>query len=207
MGSDLKHLVVLIPAYKPEERLIKLSEKLLSEDFLEIVVVDDGSGEDFAPIFLKLKEMGVTVLAHAINLGKGSALKTGFNFVATERPDAAGVVTADADGQHLVKDIKRVGEALLAQESTIVLGSRKFAGKVPLKSRFGNTITKAVFNLVSGEKIRDTQTGLRGFPASSLKDMLALKGSRYEYEMNVLLEASKFGLKLSEVDHRHGLYQ
>ena len=112
--------------------------------------------------------------------------------------DVAGVVTADADGQHLPDDIVRVAEKLFEWPDSIVLGSA-FRGDVPLRSRMGNAITRKVFNFLSGQRVRDTQTGLRGLPASALPDMLKLPGERYEYEMNMLLEAPRFGLKLREI--------
>jgi putative flippase GtrA len=57
----------------------------------------------------------------------------------------------------------------------------------------GNKITKSIFSLLTGTKIEDTQTGLRGFSASMLPWLVQLKGSRYEYEMNQLLEAKAAG--------------
>ncbi len=198
--NDLKKIVVLIPSYKPDEKLITLAKELLQEDFFEILIVDDGGGAHYAHIFRELASMGCRVVTHAINMGKGRAMKTGINDLLARGCDIQGVVTADADGQHLIKDIKRVAEATLESENTIVLGKRVFAGKVPAKSRFGNTITRNVFNFVSGQKIFDTQTGLRGLPTSALPALLALSGERYEYEMNMLLEASNLGLKLSEVE-------
>jgi len=161
------------------------------------LIVDDGSGEPYASIFSELESIGCRVVAHAINMGKGRALKTGFNDLLV-RGGISGVVTADADGQHLVRDIKKVAEAVLGSEDTIVLGKRVFSD-MPLRSRCGNAITRSVFNFVSGQRIYDTQTGLRGFPANALPALLALSGERYEYEMNMLLEASNLNLTLSEV--------
>ena len=198
--ESLKQIAVLIPAYKPDERLLSLAEELLKQDFFEVLIIDDGSGAPYAHIFAKLESMGCRVATHAINMGKGRALKNGINDLLARACEIRGVVTADADGQHLVKDIRRVSEALLKSDNTIVLGKRRFVGKVPLKSRFGNAITRNVFNFVSGQKIFDTQTGLRGLPAAALPALLALGGERYEYEMNMLLEASSLGLKLSEVE-------
>ena len=200
MENELNKLSVLIPAYKPGEALLELSKDLLGCGFSQVLVVNDGSGEDFDKIFSSLKQMGCRVIEHAVNMGKGRALKTGINDILVNNGGIKGVITADADGQHLPKDIINVGRELLKTEKTIVLGKRAFSGKVPLKSRFGNTITRNVFNYVSGQRIHDTQTGLRGLPHSSLKDMLTLRGERYEYEMNMLLEASKFDIKLKEVD-------
>jgi glycosyltransferase involved in cell wall biosynthesis len=195
----LRQIAVLIPAYKPDEKLIKLAEELLRQDFFEILIVDDGGGAQYQPIFTELSKMGCRVLVHAINMGKGRAMKTGFNDLLARGCDIRGVVTADADGQHLVKDIIRISDMLLTTESTMVLGKRKFAD-MPLRSRCGNTITRSVFNFVSGQKITDTQTGLRGFPTSALPALLALSGDRYEYEMNMLLEASSLELKLAEIE-------
>lgn len=200
MEKSIRSLVVLIPAYKPGDALITLAKELVARGFNEIVVVDDGSGPEYADIFEAVGQSGCRVLRHEKNMGKGRALKTGFRDILENGSGLSGVITADADGQHLVKDIVNVGLTLLDNENTLVLGKRTFAGKVPLKSRFGNTITRHVFNFVSGQKVHDTQTGLRGIPFSSLGDMLTLRGDRYEYEMNMLLEAKRFGLRVVEVD-------
>ncbi|MBT2725635.1 hypothetical protein J7E63_01615 [Bacillus sp. ISL-75] len=82
---------------------------------------------------------------------------------------------------------------LSSHQKTILLGSREFVGKVPLKSLIGNTITRSVFSFVSGYKINDTQTGLRGFSIDMLPWLIQIKGERYEYEMNQLLEAKAAG--------------
>lgn len=199
MENDLKSLTVLIPAYKPGESLITLVKELVPT-FGQVLVVDDGCGESFNGIFESAEKAGCRVVRHAVNMGKGRALKTGINDILVNNPDTRGVITADADGQHLVKDIINVGRALLETENTLIIGGRKFKGEVPLKSRFGNTITRHVFNFVSGLKITDTQTGLRGLPASSLPDMMKLKGERYEYEMDMLLESSRYGLSVKEIE-------
>ena len=68
---------------------------------------------------------------------------------------------------------------------------RAFTGKVPLRSRFGNSLTKALFKLQTGVGVTDTQTGLRAFTTNLIPFMLIIEGQRYEYEMNMLLEASK----------------
>ncbi len=199
MKKDIKSLIVLIPAYKPGDSLTGLIKELLKHDFNQVIVVDDGSGGEYSHIFEAVKALGCRVIAHEKNMGKGRALKTGFADILENGSGVRGVITADADGQHLVKDIIRVGETLLENENTLVLGARAFTGDVPLKSRFGNTVTRHVFNFVSGLKVHDTQTGLRGIPFPSLKDMLTLKGDRYDFEMDMLLEAKRFGLDVKEI--------
>lgn len=200
MDDELSRIVVLIPAYKPGEALVNLSEELKDRGFNQVVIVDDGSGVEFAPVFSKLEEAGCRVLRHDINRGKGRALKTGIEDIMCMGTALDGIVTADADGQHLVRDIVCVARMMTEWQNTIVLGSRAFQGEVPLKSRMGNAITRNVFNFLSGQRIRDTQTGLRGLPYDALEDLLKLPGDRYEYEMNMLLEASRLCLKLKEID-------
>lgn len=200
MENDLNYLSILIPAYKPGESLVTLCEELMRQDFNEVVVVDDGSGESFSDIFRRVSEIGGRVLTHPVNMGKGKAMKTGFNDILVNSKGVKAVVTADADGQHLIKDIINVGRITLEADDTIVIGGRAFKGNVPLKSRMGNAITRNVFRFVSGQKVHDTQTGLRGFPVSSLPKILPLSGDRYEYEMNMLLEASRLDLKLKEIE-------
>jgi putative flippase GtrA len=141
----------------------------------------------------------VHVLRHAVNLGKGRALKTGFNFVLDRFPHLLGVVTADADGQHRVEDVVRVAEALEASPRRTVLGCRQFVGAVPMRSRFGNTMTRWVFRFVTGTGVSDTQTGLRGFPLSKLAELMGLAGERYEYEMTVLGHLCRTGSSVVEV--------
>ncbi len=183
---------IIIPAYQPDTRMLKLIQEIQSNSDYEIIIVNDGSDEKCLPIFEKASETGCTVLSHEINQGKGSALKTAFTFLLSQK-DADGFVCADCDGQHTWADIKQLAEALASHPASILLGCRKFIGRVPLKSMFGNKITKAIFTLITGTKIRDTQTGLRAFSSPMLPWLIRLHGHRYEYEMNQLLEAKKAG--------------
>ena len=125
-----------------------------------------------------------------MNQGKGQALKTAFQFI-KEQNSYGTVVTADADGQHKIWDIFRTANKASENPNKLILGVRAFTGKVPLRSRFGNSLTKALFKLQTGVGVTDTQTGLRAFTTNLIPFMLKIEGQRYEYEMNMLLEASK----------------
>lgn len=181
------NIIVLIPAYEPDEKLPALLRALKDErQELLCVVVDDGSGAGYARVFSEAEEFAV-VLRHTENRGKGAALKTGLRFIADTAEQPCIVVTADADGQHLPADILHIaGEAAQAPEA-LVLGSRRIEKSTPLRSRLGNTITRGVFRLSAGARVYDTQTGLRGFSGRSVPFMLTVPGERYEYEMNMLL--------------------
>ena len=199
MGEKTEsRVVVLIPAYKPDDRLTELTRALRGEE-LDVLLVDDGGGEAFAHIFEDCRALGAQVATHAVNLGKGRALKTGINEAMLRWPDMAGIVTADADGQHTPADILRLIDALRAHPDCLVLGSRRFTCNVPFKSRWGNRITRAVYALVSGTHVGDTQTGLRALPRASLEAMMRIGGERYEYEMNVLLKLRDMRLGVYEV--------
>ena len=190
--------VVLIPAYKPDERLVDLTREL-KEKNLDVLLVDDGGGETFAHIFEACRELGAEVAVHAVNMGKGRALKTGINAAMLKWPQMTGIVTADADGQHTPTDILRLIDALEQHPDKLVLGSRAFTGNVPKKSLWGNKITRTVYALVSGIRVGDTQTGLRALPRCALEAMARIDGERYEYEMNVLLKLRDMNIGVFEV--------
>lgn len=191
-------MVVVIPAYQPDEKLHRLVLALRERADFPIVIVNDGSDADCAPLFESL-EPYATVLSHSVNRGKGAALRTALSYIYEQYPADEGVVTVDADGQHLPEDIVRVSEAWEAAPEKLVLGSRRFTGKVPFKSRFGNTITRLVFAMSTGVKVYDTQTGLRAFGVFRIPGMLEMKGDRYEYEINVLLYATRHRTPILEV--------
>lgn len=189
--------IALIPAYEPDKALIDVAEGLKENDF-EVLIVNDGSGSGSADIFEKAGEYG-SVLVHPVNLGKGAAVKTGLKYISEHYFDPYIVVTVDADGQHRVEDAVAVCGEAEKYPNVLVLGGRKFTGKVPLRSRFGNTVTRFVFRLSSGVKVYDTQTGLRAFSDSSVPFLLSVSGERYEYEMNVLMSAAKAGIPIREL--------
>ena len=192
-------MILLIPSFEPNEQLVSLIGAMQSADrHLEIVIVNDGSSAPYAPIFQAIESATVTVIDHLANQGKGRALKTGFAHIAEHFP-GDDVVCADSDGQHRVHDILRVGEALGGRSATIVLGARQLTGTAPLKSRFGNGLTRLLFRASTGQQVHDTQTGLRAYPASMLPWLQAIEGERFEYEMSVLLDATKAGFAVEEV--------
>ena len=198
--SELAAVAVLIPAWQPNSELLDILEGLLCHDFGAVLVVDDGSSAESQSVLEQASKMQrVRILHHAVNLGKGRALKTGINHFLSELPSLRGLVTADADGQHRIADIVAVGEALCAEQCEAVLGVRSFAGAVPLRSRLGNVLSRQLLAQVIGTTLTDTQTGLRGFARCLLPDLLRLEGERYEYEIAVLAYVCRRKSKLLEL--------
>lgn len=190
--------IALIPAYQPTRLLLDLLEELRAAGMVP-VVIDDGSSPQADPLFSAAAEYG-TVLIHPVNLGKGSALKTGFSYLQERFSEQDFiVVTMDADGQHRVKDALLLWNAAEEHPDTLVLGSRRLEGEVPLRSRLGNRATRLAYRLSTGVSVADTQTGLRAFSSGLVPRMLAIPGDRYEYEMNVLLLCAKEGIPILEL--------
>ena len=183
---------VLIPSLSPDERLPEYVRQLSAAGYGLILVVDDGSKAEYQEIFDRIAGWeGCKVLHHEVNRGKGAALKTGFQYL-KEHTDFQGVITADSDGQHTVPDTLKLTEQL-GEKDELLLGSRDFSRSnknVPPKSRFGNRMTSAVFRVLYGQWLPDTQTGLRAFPRRLLDFMTEVKGDRFEYEMNMLMHCS-----------------
>lgn len=201
---DLGRVAVIVPALNPDRELCVYAAALLSQGFGRVIVVDDGSSGPATAVFDELRaDARLVVLTHAVNFGKGRALKTAFNHCLANYPELAGVVTADADGQHSVEDVVNVAAMLLQQSAQghqpLVLGVRDFDRDVPLRSQVGNQLTRLVFRILYGVRVRDTQTGLRGLPLSMLTDLLTVEGERYEYEASMLIASATTKRPIVEV--------
>lgn len=192
--------VALIPAFKPSPVVVNLAEELLqSGQFSAVILVDDGSGREYEAVFRAAERAGAVVLKHFVNLGKGMALRTGFNHILCCCPQSIGVVTLDADGQHLAPDVLAVAERLVQAPSGLVLGCRSFGAGTPLRSRVGNLLTRRIMHLLAGFYVSDTQTGLRGIPRAFLPLLLQLKTCGYDYELDMLINSRKQHIPLIEV--------
>ena len=201
--SSMLNIVLLIPCLNPDQRTITYVRELINFGFSHIIIVNDGSGQEYLRFFNELKQFKeCTVLEHEINLGKGQAIKTGLKYYVDnfDLSKMKGIVTADSDGQHGVQDTYNVALKLIEKEDSLVLGTRNFDEEsVPFKSKFGNKITTVVFQLLYGLRINDTQTGLRGIPNGFMKDAILIPGDRFEYEIAVLIKAVQKNIDITEV--------
>lgn len=189
---------VIIPAYEPDEKMLGVIDDVRSQTDFNIIVVNDGSSADKTPLFEQAEKSAV-VLNHKVNRGKGAGIKTALKYISENITGKAGIIIVDADGQHKIADVKGIADALENNPNKVVMGCRKFTGKIPARSKFGNNITKLVFSFAAGVKVSDTQTGLRGFSSEYIPFMLELSGDRYEFEMNMLLECVRENISFFEV--------
>ena len=198
--SDCRRsLAVVLPSLDPDDKFDRVVEELVCSGFDKIVIVDDGSDNEHQKHFEKAAEYPpCIVLHHNINRGKGRALKTAFEYILQNLPEAEGVITIDGDGQHLLKDIITCGSRML-KDDKIVLGCRDFSlPNVPPRSVAGNRFTSKAFQVLFGIHLSDTQTGLRAIPRKYLDSFCGIPGERFEYETNMLLQMHRAGIAFEE---------
>lgn len=194
-----KDIVVLIPVYNPNEKIMDKFLDKLTKEFINIVFVNDGCSKKHDKYMNKLASR-YPVLKHNVNLGKGRGLKNGINYILNNYPKSKVIVTADCDGQHSVKDIKKCGEVAIKNPDSLILGVRDFTkSDVPQRSKMGNVITRNVLYTLVGESVTDTQTGLRAASFDIAKKFIDTYGERYEYETNVLIDVKKKNIPIKEV--------
>lgn len=194
-----KDIVVLIPVYNPNEKIMDTFLKELTKNFENIVFVNDGCSKKHDKYMNNLAKK-YPMIKHCKNLGKGRGLKNGINYIINNYPKAKVIVTADCDGQHSVSDIKKCAEVAKKNLDSLILGVRDFSDKlVPRRSKFGNCITRNVLYSFVGPKISDTQTGLRAMSLEIALELMDVSGERYEYETNVLIETKEKNIPVKEV--------
>jgi glycosyltransferase involved in cell wall biosynthesis len=195
------NVTAIVPSLNPDEKFLRVVEGLVQSGFESIILVDDGSRPDCRVWFERALEYPqCTLLRHGKNLGKGRALKTAFNHFLSLENGHVGVVTLDGDGQHAMPDVLNCAKALEEHPESLILGARVFTGdNVPARSRFGNHFTSFIFKALCGIPVTDTQTGLRGISAEYCRYLLDVKGERFEFETNMLLETRRAEVSILEV--------
>lgn len=196
----MEDIVILIPTYKPNIEIMRTFINDVIKVYKNVVIVNDGSGKEFDSFFEELEKLNITVLRHEVNRGKGRAIKTGFKYILEKFTNISGTITADCDGQHTISDIEKCADALRKNNDSLIVGCRNFkTPQTPLRSKFGNNLTRLIFLLFIGINISDTQTGLRAFSTKLMNIFLNTAGERYEYETNMLIECKKYGIEIEEV--------
>jgi glycosyltransferase involved in cell wall biosynthesis len=185
-----ERIAVLIPALNAERTLPRVIEAARRE--LEpVVVIDDGSTDRTGDV---ARAAGVLVLRHEVNRGKGAALKTGFDWAIANGFD--GVITLDADGQHLAREIPKFLDERAASQADLIIGGRAhlFGGMLP-RRRNANRFSAWCIAKCSGVPITDSQSGFRFYSAKLLKS-LRLRTDRFDMESEVIVRAGRRRFKI-----------
>jgi glycosyltransferase involved in cell wall biosynthesis len=195
--------IIIIPAYQPDEELEKVLAALSAQTPAhKIILINDGSTGASIETFARIAKAypQVDILQHAVNRGKGQALKTGFaHFLEHYAGASAGVITADADGQHASADILGLAGELTAHPEDLCLGCRVWSGNVPPQRKLGNLLTVSLFHLLTGVRVSDTQTGLRGIPADFMRELLQSNETGYDFELDMLIRATTRKTRIREL--------
>lgn len=183
--NSLSEILVIIPSYCPPQSFPHLIDQLKSQGFRKIMVINDGSPEDFGKIFAEVSKREVRLVNLSKNFGKGHALKEGIKEAVKNYPGIDYLVFCDDDGQHEPEDVKKLSEYGLNGKD-FVIGSRDIY-KMPLKSFIGNMTMKIALKYLKGISIPDTQSGLRFMSRKCAGMLMELEHSRFGFELQVLL--------------------
>lgn len=198
----MSNIAIVIPTYNPTELILSTLADLNTNSYLmglPKIVVNDGSTEPNLFLQQLSKDNNVLLVHHNINLGKGAAIKTAIRALIEKGMPIDCIVTVDSDGQHLAKDVSRVIESALKDNSAIHIGSRYLErSKTPWRSLIGNYFSRKFFYCLYKNELKDTQSGLRAYPQHFLSTLLALKSDRYDFEMEAIIRALHLNVRICE---------
>ena len=183
---------IIIPAYNEEKNIARTISELKRElgSSYQIIVIDDGSSDRTFEISRK---SGVECIRLPRNSGKAMACLSG-----AEKAKSNNMVFFDADAQFTAGDVKALLKKLKTND--IVTGSRDFS-LLPFQRKLSNRLARAVINSITGKNYRDVLCGLRAVKREAFRK-LNIKTQRYEFEAEMLIKASKAGLRVTEVPVR-----
>ena len=187
--NDLK-CCVIIPTYNNQKTLKKVIEDtLVFTD--KLIVVNDGANDTTPQILEEFKEL-ITVVTHPVNMGKGLALRNGFKKALELGYDHA--ITIDSDGQHFPSDLENFLDKLQHHSGSLIIGARNMNSEnVPGGSSFGNKFSNFWFQVETGIKLPDTQSGYRLYPIRRL-EKIRFFCTRFEFEIEVIVKAAWKGI-------------
>jgi glycosyltransferase involved in cell wall biosynthesis len=187
-------ICIIIPTYNNATTLKKVIEDV-SQYSNNIIVVNDGSTDDTLEILSELSY--IDVISYENNVGKGFALRKGFEYAIEKGYKYA--ITIDADGQHFAEDIPLFIDKLKEEKDAVIIGARNMTQDgVPGKSSFGHKFSNFWFRVETGIKHPDTQSGFRLYPLDRIKDSKWFT-KKYEFEIEVIVRLAWKGVKITYV--------
>lgn len=200
MKQNLAKSAIVIPAYNEATVIGKVLDNLqesLKKRGLQptIIVVNDGSRDDTAEVVAKRK--GVVLISHILNSGAGAATRTGLHYARSIGMERA--VTMDADGQHDCDDAVRVLEELAKGKAGLVIGSRLASSEGMIWYRkLGNYGLSLFTFLLFGSRVRDSQSGLRGYSRQAL-EKVEWHSNNFTFNSELMWRARQQKLVIKEI--------
>ena len=182
---------ILIPSYN-EEGTIGVIVRRLKERNFTVYVVDDGSSDATAD---RASAEGAIVIKFGANMGKGAAMRAGFNRI-LEEGKFGSIVIMDGDDQHDIDDIAHLIKKAHEDGSDLVLGNRmQDTSRMPIIRIVTNRFMSWLLSVMTGRDIPDTQCGFRLVKTGLLKK-IKLRSSNYDIDSEMILKAAKAGFKI-----------
>ncbi len=184
--------IACIPAYNEEKSIHEVVKD--SFQFVDkVIVCDDGSNDKTAE---EAKKAGASVITHKKNSGKGSALRSLFDYAKEIKFDV--LITIDGDGQFFPKEIPKLITPITENGYDVVIGNRA-NGKteMPKYRKFGNAVLDKMTNAASELPFNDTQSGFRAYSKKAIQQIKFLSDG-YASDSEILIDASKKGLRITE---------
>ena len=185
-----ERVMVLIPAYNAAKTVgdvVRASKEVLPD----VVVVNDGSRDDTAAV---ARAAGAEVVDHPQNRGKGGALKTGFAHAIRNGYDI--VITLDADGQHLPREIPKFLKSREETKADLIIGGRSHLfGEMLPRRRLANRFSAWSISKASKTEVTDSQSGFRLYSANLLRNA-KLRTEGFDLESEVIVRAGVGGFKI-----------
>jgi len=190
------NVALLIPAYNAEPMLGQVLDQVLPLDY-PVIVVNDGSTDRTGEVAVSHDVAFLEV--HAVNRGKGAALKSGFTLA--RKKGFTHVLTLDADGQHPIESIPEFVRECEERPEAILVGNRfgdKTIDAMPRVRRLSNGFSSSLISLAARRKVPDAQCGMRVYPLSVL-DRFPLISDGYAMETEVLVKAGRRGVEVVNI--------
>ena len=186
------YIIACIPAYNEAEG-IKKTVLDVSQFVDKVIVCDDGSKDNTTD---EAEDAGAYVIRHQKNIGKGAAMKSLFKFAKASNADI--IVTIDADGQFIPKEIPKLIKPITEHNADVVIGYR-FDDKteMPKYRRVGNKFLDKITNLAEKLPVRDTQSGFRTYSKEAIQK-IEFTTDGFGADSEILISASKNDLKILE---------
>jgi len=182
--------LVLIPALNAEDSIGAVIRDCLAMN-ADIVIVDDGSHDRTAEV---ARNAGAEVVRHPVNRGKGAALKSGFAYALEHGFDV--VLTLDADGQHLPREIPKFLAAHAETGADLIIGGRAHLfGQMLPRRRLANRFSARSIAYASKTNVTDSQSGFRLYSTRLLRE-IRLRTNGFDMESEVIVHAGCGGFKV-----------
>jgi len=195
--SNSVSISVVIPVFNEVATIGQVIQRVMGCGYeTEVIVVDDASTDGTRDYLQRLEDPKVHCFYHAVNRGKGAALRMGF--AAAKHPY---VIVQDADLEYDPKDYRAVLEPLIDGRADMVYGSRFLGGphRVLLFWHYlANRLITLASNMFSDLSLTDMETGMKAFRRDKLTT-LKLSADRFTFEPEITCKAARARWRIYEV--------